>query len=106
MRHVYTFGKSSIQFLIMTPEEAALMNKFETAFFEAQEHFLQKHGRRWTPDEPIAFNGKNWTAKNNVDHSLLVRKLNRQHAVRNKLFDFLRINVSNEDLGDDLIKRI
>lgn len=105
MFHVYTFGRESKQFLILTPKQAETINFFTDRFFEAQEHFLEKHGRRWTPDEPIEFLMNDSRRKKLDQYNKLVPKLNFQHKIRNRVFSTLRINVSTEDLDDYLVKR-
>jgi hypothetical protein len=105
MIHVYTYGRGSRQFLILTEKQADLINLFTRAFFEAQKHFLEKEGRRWTPSDPISFNGKTMSRRKMNKYNKLVYWLNLQHKIRNWLFTLFHIDVSNEDMDDYLIKR-
>lgn len=106
MFHVYTFGTGSKQFLIMTPEQADLMNRFTDAFFEAQDRFKKTYGRRWEPSDAISFDSDLFSREDMRAYDELVMKnLNRQHAIRNKLFTILRVNVREEELDDYLVKR-
>lgn len=105
MLHVYTFGKGSIQFLILSPKSADLMNRFTDAFFEAQAHFLEEHGRRWQPNEYLAFNANSMSRDEFDAYNKLAKACNRQHKIRNKIFRLFRIDVSQEEFDDYLVKR-
>lgn len=108
MFHIYTFGKKSKQFLILTPAQAKTMNDFTDCFFLSQEKYLERTGHRWDPtvDPSITM----YVPKANPDLMKKYNKVatiaNRQHSIRNKLFDLFRVDVSNEDMDDYLVKRI
>lgn len=109
MFHAYTFGKDSKQFLIMTPAQADLNNRFTQAFFNSQKDFLETNGQHWGDDytQPLPFVfDEDFTEKDLAEYNDLVDRLNRQHKIRNKIFSFLRIDVSQEEIDDFLVKRI
>lgn len=103
MYHVYTFGRESRQFLILTPKQAAIMNEFTNAFFDAQSEFLNNNGRRWQPDESISLRVRPGFLD---EYNELADFCNKQHKIRNWIFDRLRINVMDEEMGDMLVRRI
>lgn len=107
MFHVYTFGKKSIQFLILTPKQAQTMNDFTECFLRSQEHYLNEKGYRWDPtkDPTLTMLIPDSDPQLMERYNKLATFCNRQHAIRNRIFSILRINVSKEELDDDLVKR-
>ena len=107
MLHIYTYGRDSKQFVVLSAKQADLVNRFTDAFFKAQETFLQDNGRRWTPSDPINFGlGPTFSGEDLDAYNELTDRLYEQHKMRNKIFKALRIDVKNEDVGDYLVKRI
>lgn len=107
MFHAYTYGKDSKQFMILTPTQADLLDRFTDAFQLAQEEFLKEHGRHWTPDEPLMFPfSKTFTQEDLDTYNALTYRLNRQHKIRNKIFNLLRIDCRDEEFDTYLLKRI
>lgn len=112
MFHYYTFGRKSKQFLILTPKQADLVNRFTNSFFLAQENFLKENNRRWDPavlNEPISIPmGRSDLIRDREEmdeYNRLTKILNLQHKIRNRMFTLFRVDVSNEDIDDFLIKR-
>lgn len=101
MFHIYSYGRTSPMKLILTDRQATLVNRFTSAFFEAQQHFLEKTGRRWTPDEPISFNGNSWSKKDNDLYNKIAKFLTFQYKIHNKL----GTPMTEEDLHDDYLVR-
>lgn len=106
MLHIYTFGKMSKQFLVLTPSQAKTMDDFTECFFRSQSSFYEKNGYRWTPDESLIFLVPNDDPELLNRYNKLTNNVNRQHAIRNKLFDILHINLMDEEMDDFLVKRI
>ena len=105
MIHIYTFGKKSKQFLILTPKQAESINDFNDRFSLSQQLFMAEHGRPWHYTEPLAMVVAD-DNKNLPDYNSVAGFANKQHAIRNKIFDLFRIDVSTEDIDDHLVKRI
>jgi len=103
MFHVYTYGRESIQFMILTPKQAKLVNEFTCKFFEAQDVFRNTYGRQWTPNDNLVFETS--YAENLNKYNKLATWLDRQHGIRNRLFSLLRIDVSKEEPSDFLRMR-
>lgn len=101
--HIYTYGTDSIQFMILTEEEAALINKFATAFSVAQKNFEEINNRPWTPTDAILFT--DWTYEENDAYGELTKRLNLQHKIRNEMFDDFSVDVSDEPVEMYLVKR-
>lgn len=101
MFHIYSYGRTSPMKLILTDRQANLVNRFTRAFFEAQNHFLEKTGKRWTPDEPISFNGNSWSKKDNASYNRIAKFLTFQYKIHNKL----GTPMQEEDLHDDFLVR-
>jgi len=101
MFHIYSYGKSSPMKLVLTDRQATLVNRFTSVFFEAQQHFLEKNGRRWTPDEPISLNGKHWSKKDNAEYNKIAKFLTLQYKIHNKL----GTPMTEDDLKDDYLIR-
>lgn len=107
MIHAYTFGTGSKQFLILTPRQADLINRFTDAFYLAQKMHLKKNGHYWTPQEKIQFYFNDIFTEKDMDrYNVLAGRLDRQHKIRNKIFHLFRIDVRDEEIDDHLIKRI
>lgn len=104
MFHIYTYGTQSVQFLIMTQKQADLVNEFTDKFTYAQKQFFKTYGRHWTPDEPLLMDER-YVAGNLKKYNKLTRLLNAQHAIRNRVFSVLRIDVSKEPVDAYLVKR-
>lgn len=107
MFHVYAFGKKSKQILIMTPQQAQTMNDFTKCFFRSQEAFLNENGYRWDPtvDAGLTFLVPKDDPQLLDRYNKLVNNLNRQHAIRNKLFDIFKIDVREETTEDYLVRK-
>lgn len=101
--HIYTYGYASIQFMILTEEEAELINKFATAFALAQQNFKKINNRPWTPTDEILF--QDWTDEQNEAYGELTDRLNSQHEIRNQMFDNIGVDVSEEPVEMYLVKR-
>lgn len=101
MIHIYSYGKTSPMKLILTDRQANLVNRFTDAFFEAQEHFLEKNGRRWTPDDEIQFNGKHWSHEDNRRYNRIAKFLTFQYKIHSKLGTPMK----EDDLHDDYLVR-
>jgi hypothetical protein len=101
MFHFYVYHKDSKQLMLLTPKQAEIVNEFNDIFIEAQKEFVRVFGRPWTPDDhiniPPLFDMKKYNRTAGI--------LNKQHAIRNKLFDILKIDVSNEEFDDRLIRK-
>ena len=104
MFHIYTFGKKSKQFLILMPTQAKIMNDFTDCFFLSQEKYLEKTGCRWDPSITMYIPVSNPDLMEKYNKVATIA--NRQHSIRNKLFDLFRVDVRNEDMDDHLVKRI
>ena len=101
MFHFYAYHKKSKQLMLLTPKQAQILNNFSDVFLQAQKDFLKTHGRRWTPSDPFPLP----ESFNMEAYDKVAKFVNLQHAVRNTLFNILRVDVSKEDFGDRLIRR-
>lgn len=99
MIRIYSYGKTSPMKLILTDHQANLVNRFTRAFFEAQQHFLEENGRRWTPDDPISFNTKHWSKKDNAEYNRVAKFLTFQYKIHGKL----GTPTKEDDLHDDYL---
>lgn len=99
MFHIYSYGKTSPMKVILTKGQADIVNRFTEAFFEAQKHFLEKNGRRWTPSDPISFNGNNWSRRDNDRYNRVAKFLTLQYKIHNKL----GTPMTEDDLHDDFL---
>ena len=107
MFHVYTFGKGSIQFLILTPKQAQTMNDFTDCFFRSQENYLNEHGFRWDPlvDPRLTMLVPDEDPKLIERYNKVADVCNLQHKIRNRIYDLFRLDLSDEDMDDYLVKR-
>lgn len=107
MFHVYTYGRESIQFLILTPKQAQTLNDFTECFIRSQKIFLEEHGYRWDPttDPTIALYVPDDNPKLLERYDKVATFCNRQHAIRNRIFSLLRLDVSKEEFDENLVKR-
>jgi len=105
MLHIYTYGRKSRQFLILTSSQAGLLNEFTTEFYIAQDMFRAANGRQWTPSDTISFR-QPYADVNLKKYNRLTKTVNLQHKIRNWLFTLFRINVANEEVDEYLQKRI
>jgi hypothetical protein len=107
MYHIYAFGKKSKQILILTPDQAKTMNDFTDCFIYSQEKHLERTGERWDPivDPTITMFVPDDNPELMKKYDKVATLANRQHKIRNKIFDLFRIDVSNEDIHDYLVKK-
>lgn len=101
MFRIYSYGKTSPMKLILTDRQATLVNRFTRAFFEAQQHFFEETGRRWTPNDPIAFDRESWSKKDNLEYNRVAKFLTFQYKIHNKL----GTPTTENDLHDDYLIR-
>lgn len=106
MIHVYTYGRNSMQCLIMSDKDAKATNDFTDIFSKAQRTFKEATGRDWTPSDPLAFEMTAEEERAFNRYNKMVPRINVQHKIRNAIFTLLRVDVSGEELDDYLIKRI
>lgn len=107
MIHYFTFGEGSKRGVFLTTAQAEAFNRFTRSFLDAQTHFREEHGRRWTPNEPIymPFGGKDQLRDNDeldVYHQL-IPFLERQYWIRTHV---LRRPITEKHMtGDYLVKK-
>lgn len=104
MIHYFTFGADGKRGYFLTDKEAELYNRFTRSFFDAQQAFLQEHGRRWHYTEPIRmpFGGEG-QLRNDTEldayNNVLVPKLNRQCSIRHRL----HLSSEEKHMTDDFL---
>lgn len=108
MYHIYTFGKKSKQFLILTPQQAKDMNDFNDCFIISQKKHLETTGEYWDPtkDPSILMYVPDDNPELLKRYDKVATFCNKQHTIRNKIFDLFHVDVRNEDIDDTLVKRI